>query len=82
MPDTQPVAEPEKYDPSWDPSSGESPPERPMLVVTQGWWVWKEELVPRAVLEAEDREAERKRAEKAHRRANRRSRTSVIFGRG
>jgi hypothetical protein len=51
------------------------PPEPPMLVVTKGWWVWREELVPREVLEAEDREAERKRA-------TRFSLKSFIFGRG
>jgi hypothetical protein len=59
----------------WDLSSNEPPPEPPMLVVTKGWWVWKEELVPHAVLEAEDREAER-------RRAARRSLKSLISGRG
>jgi hypothetical protein len=46
-----------------------------MRVVTQGWWVSKEELVPREVLEAEQREAARKRAA-------RRTLKSLIFGRG
>jgi hypothetical protein len=46
-----------------------------MLVVTKGWWTWREELVPREVLEAESREAEKKRAA-------RRSLRSLIFGRG
>jgi hypothetical protein len=78
----QPVAEPEQYDLSWDPSSGEPPPEPPMQVVTQGWWILRRERVPRAVLEAEDREAERKRAEKARKRAARPSLKSLIFGRG
>ena len=50
-------------------------PEPPMEVVTKGWWTLREELVPREVLEAEHREADRKRAA-------RRSLKSLIFGRG
>jgi len=45
-----------------------------MEVVTKGWWTLRVERVPREVLVAEDREAERKRA-------NRRTLKSLIFGR-
>jgi hypothetical protein len=78
MPDSMPP-------PSGTPSKGsEEPgktypnggrPEPPMEVVTKGWWTLREELVPREVLEAEHREADRKRAA-------RRSLKSLIFGRG
>jgi hypothetical protein len=77
MPDTvPPAAEPAQPKMPEDPYLDELPPsEPPMRVVTKGWWVWREELVPREVLEAEDREADRKRA-------TRFSLKSLIFGRG
>jgi hypothetical protein len=37
-------------------------PEPPMRVVTKDWWTWREQLVPREVLEADYRAAEKKKA--------------------
>jgi hypothetical protein len=51
------------------------PREPPMRVVTSGWWIMREEMVPREVLEARDRES-------ARRRASRFSLKKLIFGRG
>ena len=76
MPDTMlPPNGPEKPNTPEEPYSDEPPREPPMRVVTKGWWVPREELVPRDVLEAEDREA-------AWKRATRFSLKSLIFGRG
>jgi hypothetical protein len=65
---------PDNTSPDSDTDRIQLPEEPPMLVVTKGWWTWKEELVPRKVLEAQNREAEEKRR-------NRRSLKSIIFGR-
>jgi hypothetical protein len=76
MPDTMLTpAEPAQPNMPGESSLDELPPEPPMRVVTKGWWVLREELVPREVLEAEDREAARKRA-------TRFSLKTLIFGRG
>jgi hypothetical protein len=76
MPDTiQPRAEPPVPETSREPDLDELPLEPPMRLVTKGWWVWREELVPREILEAEDRQT-------AERRAARRSLKALIFGRG
>ncbi|MSP01115.1 MAG: hypothetical protein EXR07_08725 [Acetobacteraceae bacterium] len=57
-PETSPLApNGEGTDPTDD-----MPPEPPMRVVTKGWWTMREELVPREVLEAGSRAAEKKKA--------------------
>ncbi len=42
--------------PAWrKPRDPRLPPEPPMRVVTKGWWVMREEEVPREELERQDR---------------------------
>ena len=43
------------------PAPGRAPVPPPMRVVTKGWWVSREELVPREELERQDREAAARR---------------------
>lgn len=43
------------YNPLRKPRDPRLPPEPPMRVVTKGWWVMREELVPREELERQDR---------------------------
>jgi hypothetical protein len=63
MPDTSPPeAEIQTGQPDKQPTTHRNgPPSKPLMrLVTKGWWVMREERVPIEVLEAANREAEKK----------------------
>jgi len=63
MPDTmQPASDAAEQTMPGKPDLDQLPREPLMRVVTKGWWTVREELVPREVLEAANRDAQKKKA--------------------